>query len=77
MYTHTHTYIYIYIYGHTHGTWKFLGQRMNLSHGCSNARSLTHCASPGIKSKPLQCPEAPVRFLTHCAKRELPQIYFI
>ena len=35
--------------------WKFLGQGLNLSPSCdlclscSNTRSLTHCAGPGIK----------------------------
>ena len=29
---------------------EFLGQRSDVSHSCSNARSLTHCAGPGIES---------------------------
>ena len=35
--------------GHTHGIWMCLGQGSNLSHSCSNARFLTHCARLGIK----------------------------
>ena len=39
--------------GCTHGVWKFLGQRLNLSCccnlccSCGNTRSLTHCATAG------------------------------
>ena len=49
-------------YSHIHSTWKFLSQGLNLSyscdlcHSCSNARSLTHCATagtPGIFLKTL------------------------
>ena len=46
--------------GHTHGTWKFLGQGSNpshschLHHSCGNAESLNHCARPGNKSATLQ-----------------------
>ena len=46
---------FIFVFGHTHSTWRFLGQKLNLSHSCSllhsysNARSLTHWAGPGIE----------------------------
>ena len=53
---------------HTHNTWKFLGQRPNLSHlyglhhSCGNAGSLIHSARPGIE---LAMPQRQARSLTH------------
>ena len=44
-----------FFYGRTCSIWTFLSQGLNLScscnlyHGCSYARSLTHCTGPGIK----------------------------
>ena len=44
---------FFFFFSCTHGIWKFLGQgsnsgcSCNLSHSCSNARSLTHCAMEG------------------------------
>ena len=35
------------LFGHTCSIWKFLGQGSNLSHSCSSAGSLTHCATEG------------------------------
>ena len=45
--------------------WKFQGQRWNQSRSCicSGARSLTHCARPGIEPGPLQ---GQARSLTQC-----------
>ena len=45
---------FLFLNGHTHGIWKFPGQGLNPSHGYGNARSLTHCAKPGIKPTPQQ-----------------------
>ena len=38
LYTYN-SFFFFLIYGCTHGTWKFLGQEMNPSHSCGNARS--------------------------------------
>lgn len=43
--------------GHTHSIRKFPGQGLNPSHSCSNTRSLTCCARPGVDPVPLQRPE--------------------
>ena len=51
---------------HTLGTWKFPGKELNLSHSCSNTRSLTHWAGPGIESHPAMTRATTVGFLTHC-----------
>ena len=52
-----------FIFGPIWGIWKFLNQGLNPSHrcnihnSCGNAKSLIHCAGPGIKPTPLQWPE--------------------
>ena len=38
---------YCFFYGHTHGTWKFLGQGLNMSHTCGNARSFNPLCPAG------------------------------
>ena len=41
--------LFFSFFGHTHGTWKFLGQGSNPRQSCSNARSLTHCFTRQLK----------------------------
>ena len=55
----------IFFNGHIHSLWDlFLGQGWNPSHGCSNTRSLTHCATA-------------VKVLTHCTTVVTPNILFL
>ena len=70
-----HLLIFFWWGGGSHSTWKFLGQgsdprcSCNLCHSCSDARSLTHYAGPGIE------PVLPLRqhcILNPCATVELP-----
>ena len=45
--------IFFFFFNYTHGTWKFLGQRPNLSHSCNpHCSSLTHLARLEIKPSP-------------------------
>ena len=53
--TYIYNRIFFFFFGCTHGIWMFSGQGTNMSLICDlcyrfdNARSLTHCAWPGIK----------------------------
>ena len=53
----TRDYKQTFFYCLTCGIWKFPGQGLNLSHSCSNTRSLTHCAVQGIEPVPPQWPK--------------------
>ena len=86
LYIHVHlkttlSFLYLFIcYGHARGIWKFLGQgpdlsrRFDLQHSYSHARSLTHCAGPGVKPEPPQRPK-PLQLDSEppAPQRELPE----
>ena len=63
IHTHTHTHTHIWLHPWHMALWKFLGHGSNLScscnlqHGCSNTRSLTHCARLGTEPIPQQHPK--------------------
>ena len=64
-------FVTFFSFGHTHGIWKFPGQEWNpshscdLCHSCSNAKSLTHCARPGIEPTPPQIQHWILNLLGH------------
>ena len=61
-----------FFYGNTHSTWKFLGQGLNPSHSCSNARSLNPLqAGDQTHASAVTCATADV-FLIHWATVETP-----
>jgi len=43
-------FVFFFFFGCSLGKWKFLGHVSNLSPSCSNAISLTHCATVGTHS---------------------------
>ena len=45
---------FVLFYGHTLGIWKFLGQRLNLSHSFGNTDPLTHWIGLQIEPELLQ-----------------------
>ena len=67
-------------YDCTCSIWKFLGQgpteaaAATYASACSNARSLTHWARPGIKPKCSQTQHQVLNLLSH---RQLPELHFL
>ena len=59
--------LFLFVWLHLQHT-KFLCQGLNLSHSCSNARTLTHCTGPGIPhlNSNLCCCRDNAGSLTHC-----------
>ena len=50
--------IIFFFFSHTHNTWKFLGQGLNLSLSCNLMLDpLTYCTGLGIEPAPPQRPE--------------------
>ena len=70
---------FFFLNGHTHGTWKFLGQELNLNqscdlrHSCGNAKSFNSLHQTGDQTPTSTATRATaVGFLTHCATSGTP-----
>ena len=74
----------VHLFVHTHGLWKFSGQRLNpghcceLRHRCTNARLWTHCTGLGSNlhlSNDPSCCRDNAGSLTHCTTAGTPIIH--
>lgn len=59
----------LFFFCQTSGIWKFPGKGLNLSHSCSNSRSLTYCTGPGSNPHLCRNPSCYSRILNplHCS----------
>ena len=66
---------FFFFYGLTLCLWKFLGQGLNLSHSCSNSRSLTQlCRARDGTRTSAATPATELGFLTTCTTAGTPWI---